>query len=93
MRPGLRVNKALHWLHTLATEGLTWVARHAKRGAAAFTDLLIYAIHQDNLNHAEGRLPDYRGPVYQLALHNLLSLYEAILDQGEVVNPRAPPTG
>ena len=144
---GLRVNKALHWLHTLATEGLTWVARHVKRGAAAFTDLLIlpqfmgtlihdgwapyrklgcahglcnahhlrelhyvheelkqdwagdmvelltHANHQDNLNRAEGRLPDYRGPAYQLALHDLRSLYEAILDQGELANPRAPPTG
>ena len=146
----LTVNKALHWLHwlhTLATEGLTWVARHAKRGAAAFTDLLIlpqfmgtlihdgwapyrklccahglcnahhlrelhyvreelkqdwagdmvelltHANHQDNLNRAEGRLPDYRGPAYQLALHDLRSLYEAILDQGELANPRAPPTG
>ena len=38
---GLRVNKALHWLHIAATETLTWMGRHAKRGKAAFDDLGI----------------------------------------------------
>ena len=144
---GLRVGKALHWLHTLATEDLTWVARHAKRGAQAFTDLLIlpqftgtlvhdgwgpyrtlscvhslcnahhlreltyvheelkqdwagdmlsllrHANHTDNRNCADGQRPDYNAQAYQLELHDLRSLYEAILDQGDALNPRAESTG
>lgn len=38
---GMRVAGSLHWMHVLATETLTWVACHAKRGKQAFDDLAI----------------------------------------------------
>ena len=44
---GLRVGKTLHWMHVAATDALTWVGVHAKRGQQAFADL--------------GVLPAYRG--------------------------------
>ena len=40
---GMRVAGKLHWMHVLATETLTWVACHAKRGKQAFDDLAILA--------------------------------------------------
>ena len=33
---GIRVDKALQWIHVLSTQGLTWMACHAKRGKEAF---------------------------------------------------------
>jgi transposase len=53
---GLRVNKALHWLHIAATETLTWMGRHAKRGKAAFDDLGILARFTGTLIH-DGWVP------------------------------------
>jgi len=48
---GIRVNKALHWLHTLTTESLTWLACHAKRGNEAFSALGILPIFKGTLIH------------------------------------------
>ena len=144
---GLRVAKSLHWLHTLVTEKLTWVARHAKRGAEAFEafavlplfkgvlihdgwkpyraldclhglcnahhlreltyvaeelkqdwaqdliEVLTHANSCDRANREGGQQPDYTGAQYQLELRDLRDLYEAILAQGEAMNPRAEPTG
>jgi len=36
---GLRVLKALHWMHVLCTAGLVWMGCHAKRGKQAFDAL------------------------------------------------------
>ena len=33
---GVRVDKKNHWLHVLATEKLTWIGSHPKRGSEAF---------------------------------------------------------
>jgi transposase len=33
---GMRVAKKLHWLHVLATDKLSWIACHPKRGTEAF---------------------------------------------------------
>ena len=33
---GLRVGKTLHWLHVLATDTLTWMCCHPKRGGETF---------------------------------------------------------
>jgi len=38
---GLRVAKKLHWLHVLATDSLTWMGCHPKRGAEAFESLAL----------------------------------------------------
>lgn len=48
---GLRVAKSLHWLHTLASEELTWVARHAKRGAEAFEHFAVLPLFKGVLIH------------------------------------------
>lgn len=144
---GLRVAKSLHWLHTLATERLTWVARHAKRGAIAFEELgilgqfkgtlihdgwtpyrtldcrhglcnahhlreltyiaeelkqdwagdmsevLTYANHLDNVNRRDGLSPDYTACEYVQEVQDLRDLYEAMLDQGDAINPRVAPSG
>lgn len=46
---GIRINTNLHWLHVAATPTLTWIARHPKRGRAAFEEHGI-------LNHFKGTL-------------------------------------
>jgi transposase len=33
---GIRMAKSLHWLHGLATESLTWIGAHPRRGTEAF---------------------------------------------------------
>lgn len=38
---GMRVADKLRWLHVLATETLTWMALHAKRGFEAFESLAL----------------------------------------------------
>ena len=38
---GLRVAKKLHWLHVLATDTLTWMGCHSKRGGEAFDALAL----------------------------------------------------
>ncbi|MCW5220206.1 IS66 family transposase [Verminephrobacter aporrectodeae subsp. tuberculatae] len=48
---GLRVNKSLHWLHTLVTEKLTWLGRHEKRGMAAFIEHGILPLFKGTLVH------------------------------------------
>lgn len=48
---GLRVNKTLHWMHVLASAGLTWLGLHAKRGKAAFDALGLLALFTGTLIH------------------------------------------
>ena len=38
---GVRVAKKLHWLHVLATDTLTWIGSHPKRGSEAFEALAL----------------------------------------------------
>lgn len=144
---GLRVAKTLHWLHVLATDRLTWIGSHSKRGTEAFEslallnqfrgvlvhdgwipykaldclhalcnahhlreltylleqqgedwagdmiELLTYANHTDNLNCAEGKVPNYRARGYQDQVRQLRDLYDAILAAGEAQNPIATSTG
>ena len=40
----LRVAKKLHWLHVLATDTLTWMGCHPKRGGEAFNALALLGI-------------------------------------------------
>lgn len=53
---GLRVEKKLHWLHVLATDALTWMACHAKRGGQAFASLELLLLFRGVLVH-DGWLP------------------------------------
>jgi len=48
---GLRVAKELHWLHALATDTLSWMDCHPKRGAAAFEDMGLLKQFQGILVH------------------------------------------
>lgn len=131
---GLRVAGALHWMHVLATQALTWVGCHAKRGTLAFEALGILPQFRGTLIH-DGWVP-YRTlecahglcnahhlreltyvheelkqpwaldmiellthanglaqPVQRHRQEHLRYVYEEILTQAELVNPRAPPTG
>ena len=38
---GMRGANKLHWLHVLATDTLTWMALHPKRGFEAFESLAV----------------------------------------------------
>jgi len=144
---GLRVAKKLHWLHVLATDTLSWMGCHPKRGGQAFESLallehfkgvlvhdgwlpykalacqhalcnqhhlreltylleqqgqawagdmievLTHANHQDNLNCAEGKTPNYDSQKYQREVRDLRALYDAILAQALAENPIAPSSG
>jgi transposase len=48
---GLRIAGSLHWMHVLATELMTWVGCHAKRGRAAFDAFAILPNFQGTLIH------------------------------------------
>ena len=144
---GVRVAKKPHWLHVLATDTLTWMGSHPKRGREAFEffallqhfqgvlvhdgwlpykileclhalcnqhhlreltylleeqnqdwagdmiALLTHANHQDNLNCADGKTPDYGSENYQNEVRDLRDLYEAILEGALADHPVVPPTG
>ncbi len=53
---GLRVAKKLHWLHVLATDTLTWIGCHPKRGAEAFESLALLQQFKGVLVH-DGWIP------------------------------------
>ncbi len=53
---GLRVARKLHWLHVLATDTLTWVGCHPKRGTEAFEALALLQQFQGVLVH-DGWIP------------------------------------
>lgn len=48
---GIRVKGKLHWLHCAVTPGLSWLARHVKRGAEAFEALGVLAGVRGTLVH------------------------------------------
>jgi transposase len=143
---GLRVKKSLHWLHVAATETLTWIGRHAKRGATAFEELGILKHFKGTLIHdgwapyraldckhglcnahhlreltwvfeelnqpwagkmielltqanrikrdrQDGSAPALDQPAHDERVAELRRQYEAILDEGDALNPAQPSSG
>ena len=71
---GLRVTKKLHWLHVLATDTLTWMGCHPKRGGEAFDALALLGQFTGVLVH-DGWIP-YKALECQHALCNAHHLRE-----------------
>jgi len=71
---GLRVAKKLHWLHVLATDTLTWLGCHPRRGSEAFDALALLGQFQGVLVH-DGWMP-YKVLACQHALCNAHHLRE-----------------
>jgi transposase len=71
---GLRVAKTLHWLHVLATDTLSWIGCHPKRGGEAFDALALLGQFKGVLVH-DGWLP-YKALQCQHALCNAHHLRE-----------------
>jgi transposase len=71
---GLRVAKKLHWLHVLATDSLTWMGCHPKRGGQAFESLALLQQFKGVLVH-DGWMP-YKALDCQHALCNQHHLRE-----------------
>lgn len=71
---GLRVARTLHWLHVLATDTLSWMGCHPKRGAEAFESLALLQQFKGVLVH-DGWLP-YKALECQHALCNQHHLRE-----------------
>ena len=61
--------------------------------AGDMIELLTYANHTDNLNCAEGKVPNYQARGYQDQVRQWRDLYDAILAAGEAQNPITPSTG
>jgi transposase len=82
---GLRVAKTLHWLHVLATDTLTWMGCHPKRGAEAFESLGLLQQFKGVLVH-DGWIP-YKALECQHALcnqHHLRELTYLLEEQDQV---------
>lgn len=71
---GLRVLKRLHWLHVLATDTLTWMGCHPKRGGEAFDALALLQQFKGVLVH-DGWMP-YKSLQCEHALCNAHHLRE-----------------
>jgi len=81
---GLRVAKKLHWLHVLATDTLSWMGCHPKRGREAFEALSLLKQFQGVLVH-DGWMP-YKTLECQHALcnaHHLRELTYLLEEQGQ----------
>lgn len=81
---GLRVAKTLHWLHVLATDTLSWMGCHPKRGGEAFDALALLGQFKGVLVH-DGWLP-YKALLCQHALcnaHHLRELTYLLEEQGQ----------
>jgi len=81
---GLRVAKKLHWLHVLATDTLTWMGCHPKRGGEAFESLALLQQFKGVLVH-DGWMP-YKALQCQHALcnaHHLRELTYLLEEQGQ----------
>jgi transposase len=84
---GFRVAGKLQWLHTASGEAGTWLGRHEKRGSVAM--------------HEHGILPSFKGvavhagvdPIESSVLEALSRRYDALLSEGERVNPLMQKTG
>ena len=73
---GLRVAQKLHWLHVLATDTLTWMGCHPKRGGEAFESLALLQQFKGVLVH-DGWMP-YKALECQHALCNQHHLRELV---------------
>jgi transposase len=81
---GLRVARTLHWLHVLATDTLTWMGCHPKRGGEAFDALALLQQFKGVLVH-DGWMP-YKALQCQHALcnaHHLRELTYLLEEQGQ----------
>lgn len=81
---GVRVVKKLHWLHVLATDTLTWMGCHPKRGGEAFESLALLQQFKGVLVH-DGWIP-YKALECQHALcnqHHLRELTYLLEEQGQ----------
>jgi transposase len=81
---GMRVAKKLHWLHVLATDTLTWLGCHPKRGTEAFDALALLQQFKGVLVH-DGWMP-YKALQCQHALcnaHHLRELTYLLEEQGQ----------
>jgi transposase len=81
---GLRVARTLHWLHVLASDTLTWMGCHPKRGGEAFESLALLQQFKGVLVH-DGWLP-YKALECQHALcnqHHLRELTYLLEEQGQ----------
>lgn len=84
---GLRVASRLHWLHTVASERLTWYGAHAQRGLPAFED------HGILLNLIGTAVHDCWGPYWRLlCAHGLCNahLLRELTFQRETTRQRWP---
>lgn len=82
---GIRVAKKLHWLHVLATDTLTWIGSHPKRGSEAFEALALLKQFKGVLVH-DGWLP-YKALECLHALcnqHHLRELTYLLEEQNQV---------
>lgn len=80
---GLRVAGKLHWLHVLATDTLSWMGCHPKRGTEAFEGLALLQQFKGVLVH-DGWMP-YKALQCQHALcnaHHLRELTYLLEQQG-----------
>jgi len=81
---GVRVANKLHWLHVLATDTLTWMGCHPKRGGEAFVSFELLQQFKGVLVH-DGWLP-YKALACQHALcnqHHLRELTYLLQEQGQ----------
>jgi len=81
---GMRVARTLHWLHILATDTLTWLGCHPKRGTEAFESLALLQQFKGVLVH-DGWMP-YKALQCQHALcnaHHLRELTYLLEEQGQ----------
>ena len=81
---GIRVAKKLHWLHVLASDKLTWMGCHPKRGTEAFDALALLQQFKGVLVH-DGWMP-YKALPCQHALcnaHHLRELTYLLEEQGQ----------
>ena len=82
---GMRVAKKLHWLHVLATDTLSSMGCHPKRGTEAFEELGLLQQFQGTLVH-DGWMP-YKALACQHALcnaHHLRELTYLFEEQGQM---------
>lgn len=90
--------KALQCQHALCNahhlRELTYLLQEQGQAwAGDMIELLTHANHLDNVNCAQGSVPNYNAQTYQTEVRELRYLYDAILSTAEAQNPMVPATG